>query len=419
MVNLPKELLSNILVRLPIKSVSRFRCVDKAWCRLLKCPNFLKMHHKHALEMNVKFGLMLRNDSDIYTLSYDSSLCTRQRSRHVKHQGKFYQDEIEFFGCCNGLVLLRHVDKYNSHIITIWNPATDESRNLPYPAYEFDNQIEYIEYGIGYHYQIEDYKVVSIAALEDSHCEVQVYTLKKNSWRWVQNLYCVDDLTHRGTPDMSRLPVDGAIYWIADIESRTLPSEDCEVIIYFDIERENFDEMQLPRLFNKSYDTNLCVFGGSLCLLGFDTDVGAAVVWEWKLNGVKKSWTKLFTIDLRKHFGGLLIDLMPLLSLKNGEILLGLHMETGFQTVLYDPKHGTTRMLIVHEDLKDCCALHASVYVESKVSLGTGTYLEDVMIKDLDEECDDGNDSENEDAEETSDREVEDIENAKKKSKKM
>ncbi|KAI3909112.1 hypothetical protein MKX01_003970 [Papaver californicum] len=398
MVNLPNEILSNILVRLPIKLVSRFRCVDKAWCKLLKNPNFLKIRHKRAMDMNVEFGLMVHNHNYIYNLSFDSSSSTC----YVKHQDKFYPDGIEIFGCCNGLVLLRHVDKYNSPIITLWNPATDECRNLPYPTYESD---QYIEYGIGYDYRIEDYKVVSITALDEEHSEVQVYTLKTNSWRRIENLlYCVDDLINRSIPDMSRLPVDGTIYWIADTESRTLPSEDCEVIIYFDIEREHFDEMPLPDLFNKSYVTNLCVFGGSLCLLGFDADVGAAAVWEWKLNGVKKSWTKLFTMDLQKHFGGLLIDLMPLLSLKNDEILLGLHMETGFQTVLYDPKHDTTRMLIVHEDLKDCCALHASVYMECKVSLATGTYLGDATMEDSDEECD--NDQQ---------EEVDDIENVKKK----
>ncbi|KAI3908684.1 hypothetical protein MKW92_016143, partial [Papaver armeniacum] len=72
---------------------------------------------------------------------------------------------------------------------------------------------------------------------------------------------------------MSRLAVDGAIYWIAETETKTSPSVDYEVIVYIDIETERFDEMPFPDLFDKSYNTDLCVLGGSLCLLGFNTDI--------------------------------------------------------------------------------------------------------------------------------------------------
>ncbi|KAI3894424.1 hypothetical protein MKX03_016930 [Papaver bracteatum] len=438
MVHLPKGILSDILVRLPIKSVSRFRCVDKAWCKLLRSPDFLKMIHKRPMELNVEFGILLHHYNEICILSYDSSssICT------VKDKGQFDQDGIMFFGCCNGLVLLRRVDKDLLHVITLWNPATDEYRDLPHPTYEFEVKIEDIEYGIGYDYRLEDYKVVSIASfesLDEEHSEVKVYTLKSNSWRRVDNsnlLYCVNQLINRSAMDMSRLPADGAIYWIAETETKTSPSVDYEVIIYFDIETERFDEMPFPDLFDKSYNTDLCVLGGSLCLLGFNTDVGTAAVWEWKLNGVKKSWTKLFSIDLQKHFGGLLIGLMPLLSLKNGEILLGLYIEStkhdtiGLQTVLYDPKHDTIRILTdVDEGLIGCYAEHASVYVECEMSLGTGTYLRDIMMDDPDKECD--YNFQEGIGEETSNgqihggrydnerEEVEGTENAKKKIKKM
>ncbi|XP_026420365.1 F-box/kelch-repeat protein At3g06240-like [Papaver somniferum] len=274
MVHLPKGILSDILVRLPIKSVSRFRCVDKAWCKLLRTPDFLKMRQKHAIEKNVDVGLMLHHYNEICILNYDSSssICI------VKNQGKFNHDNIEFFGCCNGLVLLRRVNKDCSYIITLWNPATDEYRNLPHPLYEFEDQIEDIEYGIGYDNRLEDYKVVSIALPDEDHIEVQVYTLKSNSWRRLENsnlLYCVDQLINRGTADMSRLPVDGAIYWIAETETKTSPSVDYEVIVSFDIETEQFDEMPFPDLFDESYDTNLCVLGRSLCLLGVNTDIMA------------------------------------------------------------------------------------------------------------------------------------------------
>ncbi|KAI3995897.1 hypothetical protein MKX01_017094 [Papaver californicum] len=284
MVNLPKDILLDILVRLPIKSVSRFRCVDKAWCKLLGSPEFLKMHDKHAMEMNVNFGLMLHNHNDVYTFCYDPSSST-------------------FFGCRNGLVLLRHVNKYYSHVLILWNPTTNECKKVPFPTFhETEQCLDYVEYGIGYNSRRKDFRVVAIGNFEGSF-EVMVYSLKKNKWKAAEELH-LDNLDHRKIPDMARMPVDGALHWIADIESMTLPSEDPEVILCFDIESEQFNHPPLPDLFDENSETSLCVLGGSLCLLGFDPEVGAAV-WELKRDEAEKVWTKLFTIDLQKHFGGL------------------------------------------------------------------------------------------------------------------
>ncbi|KAI3846675.1 hypothetical protein MKW92_039930, partial [Papaver armeniacum] len=61
------------------------------------------------------------------------------------------------------------------------------------------------------------------------------------------------------------------------------------------------------------------------------------------------------------------------------------------QFVLYDQKHETTRTLKVHEDLVTS-SFPTSVYVESLISLGTGTYLGQVQWDKVDD-----NDSEEED----------------------
>ncbi|KAI3936538.1 hypothetical protein MKW92_045638 [Papaver armeniacum] len=327
---------------------------------------------EQVTEMDEKFGLMLHNHNDVYTLSYDPSSSTCTDIRHVKHPVKSYHYGIEFFGCCNGLVFLRHVDECHSNVLILWNPTTNEGKKVPFPKFEETEQcLESVEYGIGYSSRAKDFKVVAIGDFEGTY-EVMVYSVKKNKWKGVEEL-CIDNLVHRKIPDMARMPVNGALHWIADIESRTLPSEDSEVILRFDIETEKFDEMPLPDLFGENSETSLCVLGGSLCLLGFDPKVGADV-WEMKQDGNEKSWTKLFTIDLQKHFGGLVKNLIPLQCLKDGNMLLGLDMDTGFQIISYDPKQDTTTIVKVHEDLKNGC-LHIAVFGESQVSFNTGTYL--------------------------------------------
>ncbi|KAI3837793.1 hypothetical protein MKX03_017184 [Papaver bracteatum] len=115
-----------------------------------------------------------------------------------------------------------------------------------------------------------------------------------------------------------------------------------------------------------------------------------------KQDGAEKSWTKLFSIDLQKHFGGLVKDLMPLQSLKDGNVLLGLDMDSGFHIVSYDLKRDTTRILNVQEFQK-AGSFHTSVFGESQVSLNTGTYLGEVYLANSDKEDDDSNDDSDDD----------------------
>lgn len=85
------DILLNIIVRLPVKSVLQFRCVSKARCQLLKDLLFIRKHLNHAIETN-KFSVMILsyasqycsdNHTDTYTVAYDPLLSTL--SNHPVH----------------------------------------------------------------------------------------------------------------------------------------------------------------------------------------------------------------------------------------------------------------------------------------------------------------------------------------------
>ncbi|KAI3915214.1 hypothetical protein MKX01_035473 [Papaver californicum] len=351
MVSLPIEILSEILIQLPLKSIARFRCT----------------RYQHSIQMD-KFSLMLCSYRNIDTLSYDplSSVC--EGSSHVICPNEFLEMGIAYHGCCNGLVLLLH-NKYQSYVLMLWNPCTNECKRIPNPPGASKDQDRiYVEYGFGYDYQIEDFKVVCLAdSLEKIGCEVHVYTLKSNSWRGLNGVekYDFDDA---GKFDMARMPVNGSLHWIVYGGVREFRSD--HFILCFDIEKEEFDKMPLHILDDADGPLILCVLGGSLCLLSYDSEVIS--VWELKDDGVKKSWAKLFTIELEKHFG-VVINFVPLKSLENGKIMLGLDLDDDcFHIVIYDPNQNT--ILDIYEYSMDCYR-SVAVYVESLISLDTGTYL--------------------------------------------
>ncbi|KAI9090888.1 hypothetical protein K1719_028373 [Acacia pycnantha] len=62
---LPPEIISNILIRLPAKSIVRFRCVCKEWKNISKSPSFIAEHYHHHLDCENPF-LLLHEPSNRY-----------------------------------------------------------------------------------------------------------------------------------------------------------------------------------------------------------------------------------------------------------------------------------------------------------------------------------------------------------------
>ncbi|XP_026420340.1 F-box/kelch-repeat protein At3g06240-like [Papaver somniferum] len=176
--------------RLPFVSYSSYELEIKDYCNvrsemmLLLRNGELIMGYPIRQPCSVACEVHRTIQNDTYTFSYDPSSSICKSSGHIRYPS--FKMEIEFFGCCNGLVLLRHINGFMSHLLILWNPTTNECKKLPDPATEEKVRLmELVEYGIGYDHQIEDFKVVRIAV---DRCEVHVYTLKSNSWRKLEDI---------------------------------------------------------------------------------------------------------------------------------------------------------------------------------------------------------------------------------------
>lgn len=166
--------------------------------------------------------------------------------------------------------------------------------------------------------KIGEFKVVCLTKYGNNCCRsdetqvsgVHLYTLGSDTWITLESIpYVV-----YGQSDVAQEPVDGVIHWEA---YRTFEgSKVCNrVILSFDFEKEMFQEMPWPDLLSEVFRTHLCVLGGSLCICGFNRSIGVEV-WELKDCEGRRSWNKLFTVDMIKHFG-LVTTVVPLQSLKN------------------------------------------------------------------------------------------------------
>ncbi|KAH7867120.1 hypothetical protein Vadar_029040 [Vaccinium darrowii] len=352
---LPPEIMAQILSRLPVKSLLRFRCVSKSWRALISDPEFAKTHLRLASSIDTAYThhrLLIANafavvrscslpsilnenccyDADVVDIDH-YPMCRDNRGGHLG---------VRVLGCCDGLMCIE-----TKTTLFVWNPSTRKSKRLP----SYDMPLGHVVvYGFGYDASIDDYKVVGFLyeCRDGIFYGAKVCTLRSDSWRRIGDFpRC--DITFK---NRSGVFANGALHWNA--------RETDGNIVSLDLAKETYGEVSKPnkdRAHGHLYET-LCDFHGCLGVL-YDYRAYADV-WVMKEYGTRESWTKLVVISFDTSSD--LKYTIPVCILKNGEILL----DTNKRLVRYNPKDGTFTYPTSPIDLGSS-AVHP--YVESLVSV--------------------------------------------------
>ncbi|XP_056697974.1 F-box/kelch-repeat protein At3g06240-like isoform X2 [Spinacia oleracea] len=233
---LPEEMIVEVLLRLPAKSVGRFRCVSNRWSCLLTEPQFIKSHlnriKQHPTTEEPIF--FCSPDSGIFYSTqlnnaiahhlFDEMTCFAARLTFDDH--RFYSSHRPD-GSCDGLILMK-----NDHLNKLFliNPITREVKELPSLSYAPESHVSCNTYGLGHDSINDDYKVVMISHnmisrnMIKPYCMcVDVYSVRNGTWKRVDNS-SYDLILGEGDPGFF---IDGSIYWIA-----RKASDDSYVISY-------------------------------------------------------------------------------------------------------------------------------------------------------------------------------------------
>ncbi|GMY23247.1 F-box/kelch-repeat protein At3g06240-like [Fagus crenata] len=335
--HVPYDIVLNILTRLPVKSVIRFRCVCKSWYSSITCPNFISTHlnnnnkdHNYLIHMPFFARPMLNSPPT-------RPFCTLTCDRAFDTISKF---EIPFtlpcgtaivVGSCNGVLCLveyenHHTNDTYTSVMYLWNPSIRKFKRLPDYCV---SKLHLIRLGFAFHFDDNDYKVVKISPSVPP-LEVEVYTLSSDSWRKV------------GVPSRPNVAFDNSnLVNIIDGEEK----RNSEMILSFDVNSEKFGELALPdgALDGGYYWRCVTLFMGKLALIQFghsDEHDLLCYIWVMKEYGVPESWIKLFVLPFERFialfcftkYGSILIRKGSLVS-TNGVLQMG---EEKF--VLIDPE---------------------------------------------------------------------------------
>ncbi|XP_060199665.1 F-box/kelch-repeat protein At3g23880-like isoform X1 [Lycium barbarum] len=279
----PDDLAMEILVRLPVKSLLRFKCACKNWYALIKSPSFIQQHLNCSKNKVLIYDYGAPDDDDD---SPPISLIILDDQNQENNPQRF-RGMAKLLGSVDGLFYLECEFDRKLVSCALWNPATREVRPLPLPAPETDDSNFYGErnFGFGLDPLTNDYKVVHFCP---SDFAAAVYSCSRDSWRIFRPkefyLLKIKDVADR---IYGNAYLNGAYYWLLT------GYHNCN-ILSFDFGSEVFEEIGGPDDHSVHYYAMaLMLLDDSIAILNmverFDFDI-----WIMIQPGV---WNKLLTFQ--------------------------------------------------------------------------------------------------------------------------
>ncbi|KAI3932272.1 hypothetical protein MKW98_024992 [Papaver atlanticum] len=258
---LDEDIVCDILSRLPVKSLLRFKCVSKRWCSLIQDPYFVDLHfarskaRQHLLvaeplpqklnRRNVP-GNMTKGRHPMHLLTAETFLQERGTVNsttlnsviHTMKNTNTFSFET-YVGPVNGLICFT-----NKHSVCMYNISTRDvtpwvKSTLQKEVKEmYGKDISIRSHGFGFDPATKEYKVVCMwtGYIWETDNFWEVLTVGHNTWRKIND---IPPYT-RGFTD-SGVYVNGSIYWCT-----WKHNGDADFIVAFDVGCEMLRTIQIP-----------------------------------------------------------------------------------------------------------------------------------------------------------------------------
>ncbi|KAL0721283.1 hypothetical protein Bca4012_035882 [Brassica carinata] len=379
-IHVPFDLTVEILSRLPVKTLARFRCVSKLWSssifaetiktRSLTQPRQLVIFYQPLLQSSKMSSYTYPLSTNTRFVAADRGTCTPLPCRNNL-----------IYGYVRGLICYFS----NSKKFAIYNPTTRQHVLLPptivakHKAFDgfswydpvekhYIVDIKYYHGFFGYDPVKDQYKVLRFIEgprICDYSCMVITFRggTSKHEWR---NIKIQDDIS---PPRSNGVCINGIIYYIGG----TFPTTSGLVLGRFDVRFERFDHIKIPIdvEMNQLEELSLVNYQGKLGCTLYNKD--RAEVWIMKdhHSSEKHEWSKV-TIAMSPPY--LLKTRIAGVTL-NGEIVImpkTLDSAQMLYAYFYDPRKSKTRRVEFETNLKGeqgVCIFSEPDHMENAMSL--------------------------------------------------
>jgi F-box interacting protein len=335
MEDLPGNVIADILLTLPVKTIIHCKCVCKNWygyvsesyfvnLHLSRSPAGVMIHHNcqpvsfrdsRVDEPGVLKWLEIEREGDDTRLHHDPVT-----SVDLNLEPTFHNTSLLQVGSVNGLVCLWQYFNYHDNTY-ICNPITREYMILSRQRYYREEQYATIVYGFGVGLLTKEYKVIRIfqtdlqpylTSVRPRLIEAEIYTLGTGQWRSLGHVpYWITEFQNGPF-------LNGCVHWTF----RDEPSP--EGFYAFDFDKETFQLFPSPPYEERHGNIrwqSLGVLKGCLCQC--DSSAVKFTIWVMKEYGIKKSWHKEVVIKQSISMDWLVREPVTVLEgLEDGTILM-------------------------------------------------------------------------------------------------
>ncbi|XP_057444659.1 F-box/kelch-repeat protein At3g23880-like [Lotus japonicus] len=327
---IPDEVIREILLFLPVKSIVRFMSVCKSWKLIVSDPRFVKLHLHRSSANTAHFAhtrLLFDLINSHIDKPFDQTDCSASVSFSSQHQKGHdlypIENGYELIGVCNGLASVMKLDySFAKNLqcsvvrVRLWNPARRLSSQVSPPLYLLEPN--YYTFGFGYDCLNDTYKTVAVNRKERV---VRVYDMGGTCWRMIQSF---------PAPAIELVSLQNGVYVRGSL-NWIVTNTDVPIIVSLDLGREEYSQFSLPDSLHNEELFRFPILGvlkDCLCILHNE---GRTRFLVWQMNDVG-AWIQLFNFErttLLNPFGFVLSQ--------NDEILL----MSRHEVVLYNQRYNT------------------------------------------------------------------------------
>ncbi|XP_065880071.1 F-box/kelch-repeat protein At3g23880-like [Euphorbia lathyris] len=292
---LPEEILTEILLRLPVKSLLISKTVCKYWHSIINCTGFVKKHllaraagynqHKKFLgpvfpdKKNASYSCLL------YREDYDGTVHAEAFNFPYK---LFFSHEkvipVSLSNSCDGLICFVRDQR-----ILLWNPSIPTDYKIIQSP--LISNVDIVR--MGYDATSDDYKIIKVSSechIDEDYISFEIFSLKSSSWKSkrIAKKNSVYYYTSRF------IYAKNGLHWIATLFNEE-EDEYTDCIIYFDLAEESLDYLNLP---SNSLDCSAVMnFKESIAITGENSE-SQQELWVLKDHcGLKSVWNQISCSD--------------------------------------------------------------------------------------------------------------------------
>lgn len=289
---LSEDLIYEILLRLPVKSLLRFKTVSKCWLHLISSQGFVDSYCTRPRSYPANTLIVHDKYSNGWFSLLQLSPIPLMCDLPFPYSGCEF-DESRLVGSDRGIVCVTIFDNPRGNLFNkafssmsktyLWNPATKHYKLIPPNTGCYDDDTDNVALGFGFDPVDNDFKIIRVV---NSPSQSEVYSANLNAWRKVETKPA--EIQHQC--DFNGC-INGLLYWTG-----------LRRILSFDLSTEVFT--CVTKLPSESTHARVTDLNDSIVLIIGNGSNGKIKLWtlddgECLRRGgvVEASWTLMLSID--------------------------------------------------------------------------------------------------------------------------